>query len=184
MAGRPVFRWRSPRPVLLPACGHRLICREAAAAFPAEACGLLLGSGLQIRRLLPMINQAADPDRFEIAPSDLFTAHRQARGEGMAVIGHYHSHPNGLAGPSLRDAEAIADPSALWLIAAVSPEIGQVAGVSAWYPVLWSPAAVSSAPENAAYHPVDYQGNHRFRRACLLRVRRLQPADSKKADDL
>lgn len=180
MAECPVVRWRSPRSVLLPEDSFRLICREAAGAFPAEACGLLIGQGARIDRVLPVVNQAADPDRFEIAPSDLFTAHRQARAEGLAVTGHYHSHPNGLAGPSQRDAEAIADLSAWWLIVAVAPDTGQVTGVSAWHPSV-PPAA---AGYGGADHRVDYQGNRGFQPVSLLIVRGLKPAGIKKEKGL
>ena len=38
---------------------------------------------------------------------------------GPRLIGHYHSHPAGLAEPSLRDAEAADDLGRLWLIVAV-----------------------------------------------------------------
>lgn len=93
--------------------------RQAAAASPdAEICGLLLGRDRRVERLLPCANVAARPeDSFEIDPAALIAAHRAARTDGPAVIGHYHSHPRGAATPSARDAAA-AEPGSRWIIIA------------------------------------------------------------------
>jgi proteasome lid subunit RPN8/RPN11 len=79
---------------------------------------LLLGQGDRIARVVPCANVAAEPwHRFEIDPAALIAAHRAARGGGAAVIGHYHSHPTGLAEPSPRDAADAAPDGSIWLIA-------------------------------------------------------------------
>ena len=94
----------------------------AAAATPSvEVCGLLLGAGDAVHVALPCHNVAPDPSRwFEIDPAALFAAHRAARSGGLAVLGHYHSHPSGRPVPSPRDAAAAADDRSLWLIVADS----------------------------------------------------------------
>ena len=82
-----------------------------------EVCGLLFGSEGRIAEAEPCANAAADPARsFEIDPAALFAAHRRARGGGVEVIGHYHSHPSGAAVPSARDAAQAMGDGALWLI--------------------------------------------------------------------
>lgn len=93
--------------------------RAAAAASPdREVCGLLLGSENFIVTASPCANVAAEPwRRFEIDPAALIAAHRAARSGGAAVIGHYHSHPTGLAEPSPRDAADAAPDGSIWLIA-------------------------------------------------------------------
>jgi proteasome lid subunit RPN8/RPN11 len=79
---------------------------------------------------------AEDPHRsFEVDPRALFAALRAERAGGAKLIGHYHSHPNGLATPSARDAAA-AEPGWLWMIVG-----GGEAG-------LWI------AEEGAAFRPV------------------------------
>ncbi len=83
----------------------------------AEACGLLLGQADRIEAILPAANVAPDPLRhFELDPAVLIAAHRAARRGGPAVIGHYHSHPSGVAEPSRTDAESSAPDGSLWLI--------------------------------------------------------------------
>ena len=62
-------------------------------------------------------NVSPDPaTSFEIDPAALFAALRAERAGGPRLVGHYHSHPNGLASPSLRDAAMALQPGRLWLI--------------------------------------------------------------------
>lgn len=90
----------------------------AAGASPdAEICGLLLGTPDRIEAAEACRNVAVNPARtFEIDPAALFAAHRSARRGGLAVVGHYHSHPSGVPIPSPRDAAQAMGDGALWLI--------------------------------------------------------------------
>ena len=54
---------------------------------------------------------------FEIDPAALLHWHRAVRGERLAVVGHYHSHPNGLARPSATDAARAVEDGQLWVVA-------------------------------------------------------------------
>ncbi len=91
----------------------------AAATGGLEACGLLLGTGDRIDAATVAANVAADPARrFEIDQTHLFAAHRAERAGGAAILGCWHSHPSGLAEPSVTDA-AMADPDGrVWAIVA------------------------------------------------------------------
>jgi proteasome lid subunit RPN8/RPN11 len=94
------------------------ILGEAAASPDGEVCGLLLGAGLRVDQVRACRNVAENPARsFEIDPAALIAAYREARGDGPAVIGHYHSHPTGRAEPSVRDAENAMGDGAIWIIA-------------------------------------------------------------------
>ena len=99
---------------------HQQFLLDAAAASPdAEICGLLLGQPGHIQTLIPARNVAANPARsFEIDPSTLLATHRGARGNGMRVIGHWHSHPGGRSQPSTRDAARANENGQIWLIIA------------------------------------------------------------------
>jgi proteasome lid subunit RPN8/RPN11 len=91
---------------------------EAAAAPNREVCGLLFGEADAITAAEPAANVADDPAQsFEVDPRALFAAYRAERTGGAKLVGHYHSHPNGLATPSARDAAA-AEPGWLWMIVA------------------------------------------------------------------
>jgi len=110
----------------LPETLQAQIMEQARAAFPRECCGLLLGhrvpghrgEAVQVVALHPARNLAPRSDRFEIAPEDHFAALKRARAESMAVIGCYHSHPDGAARPSDTDLAGAGEQDFIWLIAA------------------------------------------------------------------
>ncbi|WP_439532847.1 M67 family metallopeptidase [Polymorphobacter sp.] len=105
---------------------YQQLIDAAAADARREVCGLILGRPDQILAVRPAPNVAENPEqRFEIDPAVLLAVHRQARGEGLKVIGHYHSHPGGDARPSLRDAARAVEDGQLWVIVAG-------ASVTAW----------------------------------------------------
>jgi len=95
------------------------ILAHAAESPETEVCGLLFGNELKIINALRTNNVARNPaNSFEIDPAALFTAIRAERDGGERIIGHYHSHPTGLAQPSVRDTEMALDTGRLWLIVA------------------------------------------------------------------
>ena len=88
-----------------------------AASDRHEVCGLLLGAQDRIEAIIPAANVAANPaSHFELDPAALIAAHRAARSGGPAIIGHYHSHPSGVAAPSVTDAACATPDGSLWLI--------------------------------------------------------------------
>ena len=98
----------------------------AEAAYPDEACGLLLGfhraeGDIEVTRVAESKNMASSGrnDRFEIDPELRFNLMRELRGTGYVIVGHYHSHPNGLAQPSATDLAMVYEPELVWLITAV-----------------------------------------------------------------
>ena len=70
------------------------------ATFPNECCGVMLGKidggEKVVTRALPMENayKGTQEDRYEIRPEDLLAADRDARAEGLDLIGIFHSHPD------------------------------------------------------------------------------------------
>lgn len=107
--------------IALPASLAADIRDAARAAVPGECCGLIEGARdgevFRVTALHPARNLAGLPDRFEIDPADHFAAHKAAREAGHAIIGCYHSHPNGKAQPSAADLGGAGEDNFLWLIA-------------------------------------------------------------------
>ena len=107
--------------VALPDALRAQILSEARQAHPLECCGLVEGvrevEGFRIAALYPSRNLADGPDRFEIDPRDQFAAYKAARARSRAIIGCYHSHPNGRAEPSAADLAGAGEEKFLWLIA-------------------------------------------------------------------
>lgn len=101
--------------------------RQARAAFPREACGLLIGTALaagdiRVSRLAPSRNLAEAPDRFEIDPALYLALQRTLRGSSEAVVGLYHSHPRGAPAPSARDRAEAWIAQFVWLITALDDD--------------------------------------------------------------
>lgn len=89
----------------------------ADAAYPREACGLLLGCGTCITRLIQTANVHPTPQtHFEIDPQALIDAHRAEREGGQAVLGYFHSHPAGDVAPSETDKKMAAGDGRIWAI--------------------------------------------------------------------
>ena len=108
---------------------HDELLERAMAAGKRECCGLLLGRDTQVIELVPCANVAENPEQnFELDPVVLLAHHKAARDGGTPIIGYFHSHPNGLARPSVTDAEQAAADGRYWLIIA-----GDV--VTVWKPI-------------------------------------------------
>jgi proteasome lid subunit RPN8/RPN11 len=101
------------------------IARAVESAYPNEACGLLIGladeTGWHVVRAVPGANVHPEPRRrFEVDPKLVFDWMRRLRGGPEALIGHFHSHPDGPAEPSATDRDSAYDRNAIWVIAAVA----------------------------------------------------------------
>jgi proteasome lid subunit RPN8/RPN11 len=94
----------------LPGALLEKIRRHGAAAYPAECCGVMVGrsggtDAKEVVRLRPAVNRRTDdPHRYLIASDDLRRLEREVQGEGLEIVGYYHSHPDHPAEPSAYDA--------------------------------------------------------------------------------
>ena len=118
----------------LPAAQRRIVESEARLSYPKECCGVLVGEVLdgvvQVRRVVAAPNvSTAGALRYRIDERLLLETHRSARGEGLEVVGYYHSHPDGPAVPSRLDRQR-AHPRLSYLIAEVRR--GNVRELSSW----------------------------------------------------
>ena len=114
-----------PRVLLSPA-QLQAIERAAEAAYPEEACGLLVGraepgGAWQVNAVEASANVAEPPRtrRFEVDPKLRLRLEREIRDGPDSIIGVYHSHPNSSAEPSKTDISMIFEPDMVWLITAV-----------------------------------------------------------------
>ena len=115
-----------PRVRLAPA-QLQVIERAAEAAYPEEACGLLVGrsehgGACRVNAVEASANVAEPPRtrRFEVDPKLRLRLERALRDSPDSVVGVYHSHPNGSTEPSETDISMIFEPDMIWLITAVT----------------------------------------------------------------
>jgi desampylase len=98
---------------------HRQMLSWAETSDPLECCGLLLGVEHTIHSIMLTRNVSQKPHIcFEIDPHQLIAAERDTRSGGLPILGYFHSHPNGLAQPSIEDAANAADDGRYWLVIA------------------------------------------------------------------
>jgi proteasome lid subunit RPN8/RPN11 len=107
------------------------------AAYPNEACGVLIGvrqdDGWLVTDAVAGSNVHPEPrHRFEVDPRLIFEWMRKLRGSSVSLIGHFHSHPDSPAEPSVTDRDSAYDRNAIWLIAGVTA--GRLAGLRAFCP--------------------------------------------------
>ncbi len=99
----------------------------AQTCFPKECCGLIEGTrdqdGWHVVQLHEMPNIADEPARhFLIDPQPQISLLRRLRGTDRAVIGCFHSHPQGRAEPSATDLKSAVEGEFVWLIAGGGPD--------------------------------------------------------------
>jgi proteasome lid subunit RPN8/RPN11 len=73
---------------------------HAQSTFPDECCGVMVGKidgdEKQVTTAIALENayKGKQEDRYEIRPEDLLAADKNARAEGLDLIGIFHSHPD------------------------------------------------------------------------------------------
>jgi proteasome lid subunit RPN8/RPN11 len=113
----------------------RRIAAHAARTSPEEACGILVGrregEAGAVLHAEPCrnIHEGDRRRRFLIDPERQLAVQREARQQGLEIVGFYHSHPEGAALPSAEDAR-MAHPGMLMLIVAL--RAGRVTQARAW----------------------------------------------------
>jgi proteasome lid subunit RPN8/RPN11 len=116
---------------------QRYLREEVERAYPEEACGILLGRREEFDDIVVRVracgNTAPEPGRrYSIAPQELIAAERQAREEGLEILGFYHSHPDHPAAPSATDLREAHWTGYVYLICGV--EKGRLAEIAAVRP--------------------------------------------------
>src|ERR1700758_3353319 len=76
------------------------IRRHGEETYPHECCGVFLGhfdnEDRSVNKIVRCGNTRSDSphNRYHIAPQELVRVQRQAREEGLEIVGFYHSHPD------------------------------------------------------------------------------------------
>jgi len=116
----------APKQLILSQAQATQLRAAAAAAYPAECCGLLAGKGddiVEVTEVVAVPNVAADRQRrFDIDPQAQFDLLHRLRGSGQRMVGHYHSHPNGRGELSSHDRAMANDPDAIWVVIAMDAQ--------------------------------------------------------------
>jgi proteasome lid subunit RPN8/RPN11 len=129
----------------LPAAVRDEIVAHARDGAPEEAVGVLAGrrgeNRSSVERVYKAENAAETPEtRYEIAPAEELDLLERIDEAGFDVVGFYHSHPRGPAGPSETDARLAAWPGHSYVIVSLA---GDAADIGSWR---WTGEAFDSEP--------------------------------------
>lgn len=107
---------------------------HALAGAPQEVCGVLGGRFGGTESAVAVVERAANaasaPEReYAIDPAELLGLLDALEADGHDVVGFYHSHPRGPAGPSATDAERATWPERSYIVVDLA---GEHPFVGAW----------------------------------------------------
>jgi proteasome lid subunit RPN8/RPN11 len=85
--------------------------------LPNECCGMVGGTDGEASVVIPVVNSAASPLRFEMDPQGQYNALKAIEDDGKEMLAIYHSHTKSAAYPSQTDVnQAVNWPDAIYLI--------------------------------------------------------------------
>jgi proteasome lid subunit RPN8/RPN11 len=91
--------------------------------LPNECCGMVGGAGGEASVVVPVVNSAASPLRFEMDPQGQYNALKAIEDDGREMLAIYHSHTKSAAYPSQTDVnQAVNWPDAIYLIVSLQDE--------------------------------------------------------------
>lgn len=96
---------------------------HARADLPNECCGMVGGEDGEASVVIPVVNSAASPLRFEMDPQGQYNALKAIEADGKEMLAIYHSHTKSAAYPSQTDVnQAVNWPDAIYLIVSLQDE--------------------------------------------------------------
>ena len=99
------------------------ILTQASSHPDDEVCGLLGGRGNTASSCFPVANVSSDTHcRYVMDPAGQVDAMRRIRDAGNELVAIYHSHPKGLARPSVTDIQEANYADAVYLVVSLGTE--------------------------------------------------------------
>ena len=96
------------------------ILKHCKDGLPNESCGLLAGTVegevKTVTKIYLLTNIDASNEHFSMDPKEQFAALKDARANGVEIIGNFHSHPESSSRPSEEDKRLAYDPNIEYLI--------------------------------------------------------------------
>lgn len=96
------------------------IIEHARKDAPVEACGYLAGNDFLIKKIYKMTNKDNSPEHYSFILEEQFSVVKEARKEGLDLIGVYHSHPSSPARLSKEDIGLAYDQEKIYFIISLS----------------------------------------------------------------
>ncbi|GBU20675.1 hypothetical protein R80B4_00554 [Fibrobacteres bacterium R8-0-B4] len=99
---------------------YEAVVAHAVSGLPNEACGLIAGvvdgDVKTVEKVYLLSNPDNSPVHFSIDPKEQLAVIKDARANGITLLGNFHSHPSTPARPSEEDIKMFYDSKASYLI--------------------------------------------------------------------
>ncbi len=96
------------------------VLKHCEAGLPDESCGLIAGNidgeVKTIEKVYLLTNIDHSNEHFSMAPKEQLAAVKDARANGLTMLGNFHSHPESPSRPSEEDKRLAYDSTAEYLI--------------------------------------------------------------------
>lgn len=99
---------------------YNIILNHCINGLPDEACGLIAGKkegGIKtVEKVYLLTNIDASNEHFSMDPKEQLAAVKDARANGLELLGNFHSHPESPSRPSEEDKRLAYDSTSEYLI--------------------------------------------------------------------
>lgn len=99
---------------------HAHMIAHAKSVYPQEACGFLVGKAGAAKYFLPIENMDHSTVTYTMDPRQQLKAFKQISGEGLELLGIFHSHVASAAEPSQTDRQMAFYPEVSYLIVSLA----------------------------------------------------------------
>lgn len=105
---------------------YELILKHCKEHVPEEACGLIAGSKKDnhytVEKVYILTNIDHSNEHFTMDPKEQLMAVKDARANGLQMLGNFHSHPESPSRPSEEDKKLAYDSNAIYMIFSLMEE--------------------------------------------------------------
>ncbi|MBR1390119.1 MAG: M67 family metallopeptidase [Lachnospiraceae bacterium] len=106
--------------VILQKADYEKILKHCIDGLPNESCGLIAGEiegdVKEIKKVYLLTNIDASNEHFSMDPKEQLAAVKDARANGLTMLGNFHSHPESPSRPSEEDKRLAYDSTAEYMI--------------------------------------------------------------------
>jgi len=132
------------------------LAQICAARWPEETCGILVGKWrggiVRVEDFRPIRNASCEPQTtFMFDPEEWVRAFFEVRDKGKAVVGVFHSHPDGRLLPSIADRKAQLPWGTCWIVG-ISEGRCEIAAYQPMDDGSWRPIPVTAKLPCAKYN--------------------------------
>lgn len=99
---------------------YNIMLEHCVKGLPHEACGLIAGikdgEKKTVKKVYLLTNVDASSEHFSMDPKEQLAAVKDARANGLELLGNFHSHPESPSRPSEEDKRLAYDSTSEYLI--------------------------------------------------------------------